>query len=510
MMITVNNITVPLDMSEEELLLHAIKKSGLSKKQVTGYRIERRSVDARRKNVQFNYSISLFTGKGEEKEEKTITFGVKKLEVPPVVVGTGPAGLFAAYELAKAGYCPVVFERGGSVDERVKAIDLLNTTSALDTQTNIQFGEGGAGTFSDGKLTTRINSPFCRQVLETFVEFGAPNDILYLGKPHIGTDVLRDVIKNMRNEIIRLGGKVYFNSLVEDVVIKNGRIDHIKVNNETVNCKVIILAIGHSARDTYYMLAGKDIFMEPKAFAVGVRIENPQEFIDKAQYGDFAGHPKLGAADYALRYNGETRSCFSFCMCPGGYVVGAMSEEGTVVTNGMSNYARNGKNANSALVVNVTQNDFNGVLGGIEFQRQMEKAAYDKTRPYTAPVQNTVDFIDRKVSKQVRNIEPTYPIGVRCEDLNNILPNFVADTLRDALPYFDTRIKGFAQNSVITGVETRTSAPLRITRNDDLESISVKGLYPIGEGAGYAGGIMSAAVDGIKVAEKIMGEYSPL
>lgn len=510
MMITVNNITVPLDMSEEELILVAIKKSGLSKKQVTGYRIERRSVDARRKNVQFNYSISLFTGDNREAKKEKPVFGTKRLENPPVVVGTGPAGLFAAYELAKNGYCPIVFERGGSVDERVKTINSLNTTATLNTQTNIQFGEGGAGTFSDGKLTTRINSPLCRQVLETFNNFGAPDDILYLGKPHIGTDVLRDVIKNMRNEIICLGGKVYFNSLVEDVVIKNGRIDHIRVNNETVNCKVLLLAIGHSARDTYYMLAKKDIFMEPKAFAVGVRVETPQDFIDKSQYGDFAGHPKLGAADYTLRYNGENRSCFSFCMCPGGYVVGAMSEEGTVVTNGMSNYARDGENANSALVVNVTQDDFNGVLGGIEFQRQMEKAAYDKVRPYTAPVQNTTDFIERRISEEIKNVEPTYPIGVRCEDLNNILPNFVADTLRDALSYFDTRIKGFTQNSVITGVETRTSAPLRITRNDDLESISVKGLYPIGEGAGYAGGIMSAAVDGIKAAEKIMEEYSPI
>ncbi len=506
---TINNITVPLDMPEEELLLLAIKKSGFSKKQVTGYRIERRSVDARHKNVQFNYSITLFTGK-EEAEEKTLSFGKKKLEAPPVIVGTGPAGLFAAYELAKAGYCPVVFERGGSVDERVKAINLLNTTGALDVNTNIQFGEGGAGTFSDGKLTTRINSPLCRQVLETFNMFGASDDILYEGKPHIGTDVLQNVIKNMRNEIIRLGGKVYFNSLVDDVVIKNGKVESIRVNNEYVNCKVLLLAIGHSARDTYYMLADKDIFMEPKAFAVGVRIENPQDFIDKAQYGDFAGHPKLGAADYALRYNGENRSCFSFCMCPGGYVVGAMSEEDTVVTNGMSNHAREGENANSALVVNVTQNDFNGIMGGIEFQRQIERAAFDKNRPYTAPVQNTVDFIEGRVSKEIKNIKPTYPIGVRCEDLNGILPGFVANTLRDALPYFDTRIKGFAQNSVITGVETRTSAPLRITRNDDLESISVKGLYPIGEGAGYAGGIMSAAVDGIKVAEKIISEYSPI
>lgn len=507
---TINNITVPLESSKEELLSFAIKKSGLSKKAVTGYKINRRSVDARRKNVQFNYSITLFTDNESIEASKRPEQGTGKLVSRPVIIGSGPAGLFCAYILAKNGYCPIMFERGKCVDERVKAIQLLNTAAALDPNTNIQFGEGGAGTFSDGKLTTRINSPHCDEVLDIFTKFGAPEEIQYLAKAHIGTDILRDVIKNMRNEIIRLGGEVHFESKLEDIVIKNGKVDSIKINNEYTECKVLLLAIGHSARDTYYMLSSKDIFMEPKAFAVGVRIENPQDFIDKAQYGDFAGHPMLGAADYVLKYNGEKRSCFSFCMCPGGYVVGAMSEEGTVVTNGMSNHARDGKNANSALVVNVTQQDYNGILGGIELQRQMEKAAFDKTSPYFAPVQNTTDFLKKRASKSIKNISPTYPIGYTEADLNNILPGFVANTLQEALPYFDTRIKGFAQNSVITGVETRTSAPVRITRNENMESISVKGLYPIGEGAGYAGGIMSAAVDGIKAAEKIIGQYAPM
>lgn len=507
---TINNITVPLETSKEELISIAIKKSGLSRNKVTGYKINRRSVDARRKNVQFNYSITLFTDNDSIKNEKVLFQGTKPLETRPVIIGSGPAGLFCAYVLAKNGYAPIVFERGKCVDERVKAIHLLNTTADLDANTNIQFGEGGAGTFSDGKLTTRINSSHCQEVLEIFTQFGADEEIQYLAKAHIGTDVLRNVIKNIRNEIIRLGGEVHFESKLEDITIKNGKINSIKINNQQIECKVLLLAIGHSARDTYYMLSSKDIFMEPKAFAVGVRIENPQDFINKSQYGDFAGHPMLGAADYVLKYNGEDRSCFSFCMCPGGYVVGAMSEEGMVVTNGMSNHARDGENANSALVVNVTQQDYNGVLGGIEFQRQMEQSAFDKNKPYYAPVQNTTDFLKKRASKEIKHINPTYPIGCRGADLNNILPHFVANTLQEALPYFDTRIKGFAQNSVITGVETRTSAPVRITRNDDMESISVKGLYPIGEGAGYAGGIMSAAVDGIKAAEKIINEYSPI
>lgn len=507
---TINNITLPLETPMEELLSVAIKKSGLSKKKVTGYKINRRSVDARRKNVQFNYSITLFTDNDGFKEDTPLERGTKKLEARPVIIGSGPAGLFCAYVLAKNGYAPILFERGKCVDERVKSIHLLNSDGILDTNTNIQFGEGGAGTFSDGKLTTRISSPHCEKVLETFVNFGAPEEIKFLAKAHIGTDVLRNVIKNMRNEIIRLGGEVHFESKLEDIVIKNGKVDCVKINNDFVDCKVLLLAIGHSARDTYYVLSSKDIFMEPKAFAVGVRIENPQDFIDKAQYGDFAGHPMLGAADYALKYNGSERSCFSFCMCPGGYVVGAMSEEGTVVTNGMSNHARNGENANSALVVNVTQNDYNGVLGGIEFQRQMEKAAFDKTKPYFAPVQNTVDFLEKRASENIKKITPTYPIGYKGADLNGILPDFVANTLHKALPYFDTKIKGFVQNSVMTGVETRTSAPVRITRNENMESISVKGLYPIGEGAGYAGGIMSAAVDGIKAAEKIIVQYAPM
>lgn len=506
----INNITVPLETTKEELVSIAIKKSGLSKNSITGYKINKRSVDARRKKVQFNYSISLFTENDEDKNiDETLKKGTKILEKRPVIIGTGPAGLFCAYVLAKNGYKPLVFERGKRVEERVKSITLLNQKGTLDTQTNIQFGEGGAGTFSDGKLTTRIGSEYCSKVLDIFTDFGAPDEIQYFAKPHIGTDILRDVVVNIRNEIIRLGGDVYFENILEDIVVKNGKVDSVKVNNEYIGCKVLVLAIGHSARDTYYMLSSKGVFMEPKAFAVGVRIEHLQSYIDKTQYGDFAGHPMLGAADYALRYNGPERSCFSFCMCPGGYVVGAMSEEDTVVTNGMSNHSRDGVNSNSALVVNVNQNDYKGLFGGIELQRQMEKAAFDKSHPYYAPVQNTQDFLSNRLSSNTKNPVPTYPVGYVETDINKILPDFVARTLHDALPYFDTRMKNYTQNSVITGVETRTSAPVRITRGEDMQSINIKGLYPIGEGAGYAGGIMSAAVDGIKAAEKIISEYAP-
>ena len=502
------NITVSLDTPLLEVVSCAVKKSGINPKAVTGYKIKKRSVDARRKQVQFNYCISLYTGKEVQKKQVKLTCGTKPMPSRPIIVGSGPAGLFCAYTLAKYGYKPILLERGKPVEDRIKAIDTFSSSAVLDTQTNVQFGEGGAGTFSDGKLTTRINDDHCEEALQIFTDFGAPEEILSLAKPHIGTDVLRDVIVNMRNYIIENGGTVKFESHLDSVNIKNNTLASISVNGEEQECKVLILAIGNSARDTYYMLAEKGVFIEPKAFAVGVRIEHNQDFINKAQYGDYAGHPALGAADYRLAYNGKDRSCFSFCMCPGGYVVAAASEEETVVVNGMSNHARDGKNANSALVVNVTQNDYNGTLGGIEFQRQLEKAAFDKNNPYFAPVQNAIDFIEGKLSKDTK-ITPTYPIGCTCKDLNTILPSFVTSTLKDGLNYFDTKIKGFAKTGILTGVETRTSAPVRITRNAEMESINVKGLFPIGEGAGYAGGIMSAAVDGIKMAEKIITAYKP-
>lgn len=505
----INNIFVPVDAKTEEVYKTALKKSGLSKNSITGFKVIRRSVDARHKNVRFNYCIRLYTGDENNFEKKEQKYGTKKLNFRPVIIGTGPAGLFCAYNLAKHGYKPVLIERGDSVKNRINSVERFYKSGNLDMNTNIQFGEGGAGTFSDGKLTTRINSPQCENVLSIFRKFGAPKDILYLAKPHIGTDILRNVIVNIRKDITDNGGSVEFLSRLENIKIKNDKIVSITVNGEERPCDVLILAIGHSARDTYQMLFEKGVFMEPKAFAAGVRIEHKRDFIDKSQYGIYAGHPKLGAADYHLAYNGRDRSCFSFCMCPGGYVTAASSEDGGVVVNGMSNYKRDGDNSNSALVVNVTAKDFSGVLGGIEFQRKMERAAFFKNNPYFAPVQNTNDFINNKTSFDISGITPTYPVGKICADLNKILPGFISKTLRESLLYFDTKIKNFTENSVLTGVETRTSSPLRITRNKDMQSINVSNLYPVGEGAGYAGGIMSSAADGLNLSEKLISAYSP-
>ena len=505
----VNNIFVPVDTKIEEVYKTAVKKSGLLRSKITSFKIKRRSVDARHKNVRFNYCIRIYTGDEPVFEVKNEKYGTEKLNHRPVIIGMGPSGLFCAYNLAKNGYRPILLERGDCVENRINSVDSFYKSGILDTNTNIQFGEGGAGTFSDGKLTTRINSPQCDKVLSVFCRFGAPEEILYLAKPHIGTDILRDVIVNMRNYITDNGGSVEFLSKLEDIDIKNNKITSITVNGRDIACGILVLAIGHSARDTYEMLYKKGVFMEPKAFAAGVRIEHKREFNDKNQYGDFAGHPALGAADYRLAYNGTDRSCFSFCMCPGGYVTAAASEEGGVVVNGMSNHKRNGENSNSALVVNVTTNDFSGVLGGIKFQREMERAAFYKNHPYFAPVQNTNDFINNKTSFDISGIVPTYPIGHVGANLNEILPVFISKTLRDALFYFDTKIKNFTENSVITGVETRTSSPVRITRNQNMQSINVSNLYPIGEGAGYAGGIMSSAVDGLNLSEKLISVYSP-
>ncbi|MBR0278011.1 MAG: NAD(P)/FAD-dependent oxidoreductase [Clostridia bacterium] len=509
MIIDVNNITVPLDTKIEEIIEIAAKQSNVSKNSLTGYKINKKSIDARHKKVQFNYCISLFTDSEKPYEESVIQKGSAKLPSRPIVIGSGPAGLFCAYILAKNGYCPMVFEKGSDVDKRINAVKIFNKYGKLNCSSNIQFGEGGAGTFSDGKLTTRINDRHCDDVLNIFVKFGAPEEILYLAKPHIGTDILCNVVKNIRNEIIRLGGDVFFEHSLEDIKVSGDKISSVCVNGKSIECGILVLATGHSSRDTYRMLYKNSLFMEPKPFAAGVRIEHSQDFINKSQYGDFAGHPLLGAADYRLAYNGKDRSCFSFCMCPGGYVTAAASEENTVVVNGMSNYARNGKNANSALVVSLTKNDFDGLFGGMNFQTKMERAAFDKTHPYYAPVQNTTDFINGKAGKSINNIVPTYPIGYICCNLNKILPNPISKTLCEALRYFDTKIKNFTANSVLTGVETRTSSPLRITRNENMQSVGIKGIYPIGEGAGYAGGIMSSAVDGIKAAEKIIAEYAP-
>lgn len=422
--------------------------------------------------------------------------------------------MFAGLLMAQKGYNPIIIERGEKVEERSKSVDDFWNNENFNKESNVQFGEGGAGTFSDGKLTTRIKDSRCDFVLGEFVKAGAPEEILYMGKPHIGTDILKEVVKNIRNKIIELGGEVHFNSKLQDIVLKDNKIKSIVVNEKEIPCEALVLAIGHSARDTYEMIFDKNIFIEAKPFAIGVRIEHLQSMIDENQYGKYAGHARLRAADYRLTYNSKgNRGVYSFCMCPGGYVVAAASEEERLVINGMSYHKREGKNSNSAIVVSVTPKDFgsNSPLAGMEFQRHYESLAYKLGGGnYSTPVQLLGDFLKDRISKRIGNIEPTYKPGYVFRDLRDCLPDYVTDSLKEGLINFDKKIKGFGDdNAVLTGIETRTSAPIRIVRNEKLQSISLEGLYPAGEGAGYAGGIMSAAVDGLKVAEAIMKNWAP-
>ena len=495
------------------------------------FRIIKESIDARRKGkIDFVYQVEFESDKEEEvvkrasnkdvifeaKEEIfKFEFGNQKLNHRPIIIGTGPAGLFAGLVLAQNGYKPILFERGANVDERDLHVKKFWMDRILNTESNIQFGEGGAGTYSDGKLTTRIKDKRCDYVLDEFVFSGAPEEIRYVAKPHIGTDILKDVVKNIRNRIIELGGEVHFNSKLTDLIITDGKIKSVVINNSIeIPAEAVVLAIGHSARDTYEMMFSKGVIISQKPFAIGVRIEHPQFMIDENQYGKFAGHPRLKAADYRLTYTTKSgRPVYSFCMCPGGVVVAAASEENTVVTNGMSEFARDKENANSAIVVGVNTTDFSSdhPLAGVEFQRKYEQLAFKVAGSnYNAPVQLVGDLLKDKNSTKLGNVKPSYPIGYNFVNLRDCLPSYVADSIKEALVDFDKKITNFASfDAILTGVETRTSSPIRIERNENLESVGVKGLYPAGEGAGYAGGIISAAVDGIKVAEKIMQNFAP-
>lgn len=532
MTIRVNNIKLSLDDDLEKVKSLAAKACKIDKKYMRNYRILRESIDARKKNnIHLVYHIEFecdsedkVAAKANNKDvifekkkiEDKLKFGDKKLSNRPVVVGSGPAGLFAGLVLAENGFEPVILERGGSVEERTKSISNFWTNGNLNTESNVQFGEGGAGTFSDGKLTTRIKDIRCDYVLDAFVNAGAPKEILYSGKPHIGTDILRDVVRNIRKKIISLGGEVRFNSKVTDVIVKDGSLSAVRVNDEyEMPCDIAIFAVGHSARDTYEVLLKAGLSFEQKAFAIGVRIEHLQSMIDENQYGRFAEHPKLRAADYRLTYTSARyeRPCYSFCMCPGGVVVAAASEDKRVVTNGMSEYARDKDNANSAVVVGVGPGDFGSdhPLAGAEFQRHYESLAYRAGGgDYLAPVQLVGDFLEDKISSKLGKVNPSYTRGYSFGNLKECLPPYVISVLKEGLVEFDRKIRGFARkDSVMTGIETRTSSPVRIKRNDTLESDDIKGIYPSGEGAGYAGGIVSAAVDGIRVSERIMQKYTP-
>ncbi|MGV8906946.1 MAG: NAD(P)/FAD-dependent oxidoreductase [Acetobacterium sp.] len=536
-MIRISNIKLGINKvvdrdAERQALQNAIlSKLMTSPKELIDFKIFKKSIDARKKDaIVYIYTIDATVQhennmlKRHGKTGITLTPelsyhdlrpGSDYLGERPVIIGMGPAGLFAGLKLAKNGYAPIILERGDDVDTRAAKIDAFWKTGTLDTKSNMQFGEGGAGTFSDGKLTTLINDNRCRTILESFIEAGAPEEILYLSKPHIGTDLLRETVKNIRKQIISYGGEVRFRAEVTDFIIKEGHLDGLVINDqEELPCQVALLGIGHSARNTYETLHLRGIELTQKPFSIGVRIEHPQRIIDQAQYGVSAGHPGLGAADYKLAFHAPNeRSAYTFCMCPGGYVVAAASEEKGVVTNGMSKHQRNGENANSALLVGIQPADFGSEhpLAGIEFQRKWERLAYQLGgENYNAPVQLVGDFLADQPSTTWGTVKPTYQPGLNFAELKNCLPDYVIKTMKAALLHFDTKIKGFAmKDSIMTGVETRSSSPVRIIRDENNVS-SIKGLYPMGEGAGYAGGIMSSAVDGLKTAEKVIKKYATI
>lgn len=534
MIFRVSDIKVHIDKDKGELTGKIARKISVPPEEIRNYKVVKKALDARQKGsgqIYFVYTVEVeLTPKGNRVLARRKYAGVTLREpepglqmVPgnialrnrPVIVGAGPAGIFAALSLAREGYRPIVFERGQDVETRAADIDDFWLNRLLNSESNVQFGEGGAGTFSDGKLTTRVNDPRANRVLEEFVKAGAPEEILFLHKPHIGTDKLRTVVVNLRRSIQELGGEVYFNSKVTGLLVEASRVTGVVVNEETeIPAQVVIIAVGHSARDTYEMLEQLPCPIEQKAFAVGVRVEHPQGLMDNAQYGQLAGHPKLGAADYQLVYNNDEmkRAAYTFCMCPGGQVVAAASELNTVVTNGMSNYARDTGIANSAVVVSVHPEDFAGVhpLSGMEFQRKWEKAAFAAGgRNYNAPAQLVGDFLAGRGSTDLAEAPwATYQPGLEPADMHECLPGYINTMLEEAIVAFDRKLKGFAlPTAVLTGVETRTSAPVRLVRNEHKESPGFKGLYPTGEGAGYAGGIVSAAIDGIRVAEAIISRY---
>ncbi len=529
-MIRIQQLKLPISCSNDDILGKIAKTLRLQKSEIKSFSIVRRSIDARKKdNIQYIYIVD-----AEVKNEKQVlkkcaskdifaapdqryvipTRGENILKNRPVIIGAGPAGLFSAYLLAKEGYAPLVIERGECVENRSKIVEEFWNGGTLNLNTNVQFGEGGAGTFSDGKLNTMVKDPYnrIRTVLETFVEFGASEEILYVNKPHIGTDVLKTVVVNMRKAIIDMGGEFRFNTTVTDFVIENNTIRAVNLNNgEQIDAETVILAIGHSARDTFKKLKELNVDISPKPFAVGVRVEHPQELINKSQYGDKFMH-RLPAADYKLTaQTSNGRGVYSFCMCPGGYVVNASSEEGMLAVNGMSYNARAGLNANSAIIVTVRPEDFGSsdVLAGIEYQRKLEKAAFNAGRG-SIPVQLFGDFKNNTLTKDIGDVVPQTKGSSSFANLNEVLPEYICESLKEGIESFGQKIEGYSRyDAVLLGVESRTSSPVRINRDEHFES-NIKGLFPCGEGAGYAGGITSAAVDGLKNAEEIIRRYRPL
>ncbi len=498
------NFSLKIDTPESELITLCSKRLRAPCKY---FKILKKSLDARDKSdIRWVYTVEC-DKKPVEKPQREF-MKITKPAPKVVIAGAGPAGLFCALRLLRHGIRPVVIERGKRVEERVKDIETFFETGVLDTSSNVQFGEGGAGTFSDGKLNTQTNSPLHREVLDTFVEFGAPGEVGYLNKPHVGSDNLKKVVANIRKYILENGGEIRYSSTLDDVEIKNGKLTAVKINGTREETDFLVLAVGHSARDTFETFLSRGFLMEQKEFAVGVRIEHLQSAISRAQYG--AAYEKLPAGDYKLVSHAHERAVFTFCMCPGGVVIPSASEEGMVVTNGMSDFARNGRNANSALVVQVKKEDFasDHPLAGVAFQRELERAAYRATSAYKAPVQLVGDFLADRESSAFGEVTPTYIRGTSFAPMQAIFPGVFTEALKTALPDMDRKLKGFAsRDAVLSGVESRTSSPVRIVRGEDLQAPGKEGVYPCGEGCGYAGGITSAATDGIRVAFAIARQF---
>jgi uncharacterized FAD-dependent dehydrogenase len=525
-MIRLTEVKLPLDHPESAIRDAVLKRLGIPPDQLAGVTVFRRAVDARKAAIALTYTLDVearseaallarlkndrHVGPAPDLSYRFVARAPAALASRPVVIGTGPCGLFAGLLLAQMGFRPIILERGKIVRERTRDTWGLWRKSVLDPESNVQFGEGGAGTFSDGKLHSQVKDPrhLGRKVLMEFVAAGAPPEILYSSKPHIGTFRLVAMVERLRENIHALGGEIRFQRKVVDLDIAQGQVRGVVLaDGERIAADHVVLAVGHSARDTFRMLHDRGVYIEPKPFSIGFRIEHPQSLIDRARWGRHAGNPLLGAADYKLVHHAANgRSVYSFCMCPGGTVVAATSEPGRVVTNGMSQYSRNERNANSGIVVGITPADYPGdALAGIDFQRHWEERAFDAGGgDYRAPAQRVGDFLARRPSTAPGEVVPSYTPGVRWTDLAACVPDYATEAIREALPAFERQIRGYAMDdAVLTAVETRTSSPIRIKRGPDYQSVNIRGLYPAGEGAGYAGGILSAAIDGIEVAEAV-------
>ena len=531
-MLRITEIKLPLDHPEDALKTAILKKLQIQPEELISYSIFKRSYDARKKtDIYLVYIVDIETNQEQQLSDrfkkdphvlptpdmsyryvaKASSDASSNLTNRPIVIGMGPAGMFAGLMLAQMGFRPLILERGKAVRDRTAdTFNFWKKRAEFNPESNAQFGEGGAGTFSDGKLYSQVKDPqhYGRKVLTEFVNAGASREILYINKPHIGTLKLVGIVQNFRAQIEALGGEIRFQSRVTDLAIENGKVQGITLaNGEYIASNHIVLAVGHSARDTFQMLYDRGVYIEPKPFSVGFRIEHPQELIDRARYGTYAGNKILGAADYKLVHHCQNgRSVYSFCMCPGGLVVAATSEVGRVVTNGMSQYSRNERNANSGIVVGISPEDYpEHPLAGIDFQRRLESRAFELGGgTYAAPAQLVGDFLVNRPSQSLGTVHPSYAPNVHLGDLSESLPDYAIAAIREALPVFNKQIHGFAMNdAMLTGVETRTSSPIRIKRNESYQSLNTEGLYPTGEGAGYAGGILSAGIDGIKVAEAV-------